>query len=144
MRPRSLILERIMSLRKTTSILPLLAILAVLIAGCGRTEQDPNIDDQKIDLETIYETYSVHVKNHQRPPAAWSDLKQYERGRPRLFTILKEGKYVIVWGVNDENAETVLAYEKDAPTNGGWAVMADGTVKRLDAEAFQAVPKSQP
>jgi hypothetical protein len=132
-----------MSLRKTTSILPLFAILAVLIAGCGRTEQDPNIDSQKIDLETIYEIYSTHVKNYQRPPAASSDLKQYERAYPRLSRILKEGQYVIVWGVNDENPDTVLAYEKDAPTNGGWAVMADGTVKRLDAEAFQNVPKDQ-
>jgi hypothetical protein len=144
MRPRSLILERIMSLRKTTSILLLFAILTILAAGCGRTEQDPNIDSQKIDLEAIYEIYSAHVKNHQRPPASSSDLKQYERGYPVLSRVLREGKYVIVWGVNDQDAGTILAYEKDAPTNGGRAVMADGKVKRLDAEAFRVVPKTQP
>jgi len=42
-----------------------------------------------------------------------------------------------------ESAKMYGAYEKDAPINGGWAVMADGAVKRLDAKAFQAMPKAQ-
>jgi hypothetical protein len=120
----------------------LFVVLVALAAGCGRT--DANGDPQTRELERIYEIYQLHVKNHQRPPAELSDLKQYERIHPSILRLLQEGKYIVVWNVNDKNSGTVLAYEKDAPTNGGWAVMANGTVKRLNADAFQSVPKQQP
>jgi hypothetical protein len=94
-------------------------------------------------LSEIHGIYWRYVKNHQRPPAALSDLQQYENSDPLVLQVLREGKYLVVWGVKDRDTETVLAYEKDAPANGGWAVMADGRVKRLDADAFQAVPTPQ-
>jgi hypothetical protein len=132
-----------MALTKTTSILPLFVVLAVLPASCGRTDQDPNVDVEKRELEELSGIYRMHVKNHQRPPAGLDDLTQYERIHPRALQLVREGKYIVVWGVQNKDGGTVIAYEKDAPTNGGWAVMADGTVKRLNADAFQSVPKQQ-
>lgn len=132
-----------MAVTKTTSILLLFVVLAVLAPGCRRTDQDPNVDPEKRELEELSGIYWMHVKNHQRPPAGLDDLNQYQAVHPTVLRLLREGKYMVVWGVNDKNSGTVLAYEKDAPTNGGWAVMANGTVKRLNADAFQSVPKQQ-
>ena len=132
-----------MSLAKTTSVLSLFVVLIALVSGCGRTDQDANVARHRGELVEIYEIYQLHRKNHERPPASMSDLKQYEAIQPTALQVLREGKYLVVWGLSDKGDETVLAYEKDAPTNGGWAVLADGTVKRMDAEAFQAVPKGR-
>lgn len=132
-----------MSLIKTTSFVSLLLLLGFLVAGCGGNNQDPNADPQKEELSDIYGIYQMFVKTHQKPPAALSDLKQFQAISPRAYQLLQEGKYIAVWGVNEQSSETILAYEKDAPTNGGRAIMADGTVKRLDAPAFQNVPKPQ-
>jgi hypothetical protein len=56
----------------------------------------------------------------------------------------KKGKYVVVWGVSGTEAGKVLAYEKEAPTKGGAAVMADGTVKTMTADELKAaVPQAK-
>jgi hypothetical protein len=137
-----LILENIMSLIKTTSTLSRFVFLAVLAAGCGQSSN--NIEPQERDLSEIFEVYQTYMKAHkQQPPEKLSDFKNFKRINAAALRSLEEGKYVIVWGVKDRDAGTVLAYEKDAPTNGGWAVMADGKVKRLDAQAFENVPKPQ-
>ena len=39
--------------------------------------------------------------------------------------------------------QKVLAYEKDVPQKGGAVVMADGTVKAMTPEEFQAAPKAK-
>jgi hypothetical protein len=139
------ILENIMSLIKTTSTLPLFVVLAVLAAGCGSTDQAANMEPQeKRELTEIFGMYRMYLKTHnQQPPEKLSDLEQAKALGSPAPQLVREGKYVVVWGTKNKDAETVLAYEKDAPTNGGWALMADGTVKRLDAEAFQSVPMPQ-
>jgi hypothetical protein len=73
-----------------------------------------------------------------------SDLasRQYEGIYPGAVHSLKQGKYVVVWGVKDKDSGTVLAYEKDAPTKGGAVLMADGTVREMTADELKAAKKS--
>lgn len=132
-----------MSLSTPTSILSLLSFVAVLVVGCGKPDSDPNVDPEKKELGAIYGLYRQYLKINQRPPEQLSDLQRFKATDPTGMQKVKDGRYVVVWGIKDTKAETILAYEKDAPTNGGWAVMANGTIKRLDASAFQNVPKSQ-
>jgi hypothetical protein len=134
------ILENIMSLMKTTSTLPLFVVLTALVAGCGQANPNLSVDPSNVDLEDIYRSYRMFIKSHQRPPAALSELQEVRGLHPGAFQLLREGKYAVVWGLKDRDPDTVLAYEKDAPIQGGWAVMADGKIKRLDSEAFQTVP----
>jgi hypothetical protein len=133
-----------MSLKKPLSALPLFAVLALLASGCGQKDNSDNITPQQSELSDIYGVYRNYMKSHQgQPPEKLSDFKSTRRLNNATLRLLEEGKYVVVWGVKDKDSNTVLAYEKDAPTNGGWAVMADGALKQLDASAFQNVPKPE-
>jgi hypothetical protein len=132
-----------MSSIKSTSILALFVFLTGLAVGCAQSEPvPPAMEPQERDLNEILGMYRMYLKSHgQQPPQKLSDLMQARGIHGNVMQALKQGKYVVVWGVKDHNADTMLAYEKDAPAKGGWAVMADGKIKRLDASAFQNVPK---
>jgi hypothetical protein len=132
-----------MSWIKKTSILPIFVVLAVLTTGCGPTDHASNLEPQEKVLTEIYGMYRMYTKTHQQPPEKLSDIEQTNPVGSPAPQLVQEGQYVVVWGVKDKDAGTVLAYEKDAPTNGGWALMADGKVQRLGAEAFLSVPKPQ-
>ncbi len=88
--------------------------------------------------------YAHFIKSQQKAPSQLSDLakRQYEGIYPGAVAALKQGKYVVVWGVNSKDSGTVLAYEKDAPTKGGAVLMADGTVKDMTADELNAAKKS--
>jgi hypothetical protein len=128
-----------MSLEKRPWLWPLLVILPVLALGCrGGT---PTLASRSpADLREIHEVYQHFIKNHQKPPAQLSDLtqKQYEGIYPAAINALKTGKYVFVYNVAGEDSGKVLAYPKDAPTQGGTVLMADGTVREMTADALNA------
>ena len=133
-----------MSLTTRAWALVLFALLPALGAGCGGSR--PTIPPRgEVELKEIQDIYQLFIKNHQRPPTQMSDLasRQYEGIYPGAVHSLKQGKYVVVWGVKDKDSGTVLAYEKDAPTKGGPVVMADGTVKTMTAEQLQAALKAK-
>ena len=59
----------------------------------------------------------------------------------------KSGKYVILWSATiskekPQASSTILGYEKDAPTAGGWVLLVDGNVKHMTATEFQSAPKA--
>lgn len=82
----------------------------------------------------------MYVKINQAPPKQFSDIDQkpYSEASSLAFNGVKEGKYVVVWGVSGKDSGTVLAYEKDAPTQGGMVLMADGTIKKMSADELKA------
>jgi hypothetical protein len=129
-------------LHKTPLVLLAIALLAL---GCGKNKVDPDPEGthRKAELGEIHEMYTMHNKNHQRPPRQLSDLKQYQTICPMGFRGLQDGKYVAVWGVSSKDARTVLAYQKDAPRQGGAVLMADGTIKNLSADELQGALKSR-
>src|SRR5947208_3299465 len=132
-----------MSLAKKAGALLSFTVLSVLMVGCGGGP--PAAPPQKhMVLGQIHDMYLHYLRNHQKGPSQLSDLskKQYEGVYPRGVAALKQGSYVMVWGVNSKDSGTVLAYEKDAPTKGGAVLMADGTVKDMTAEEFKAAKKS--
>jgi hypothetical protein len=61
------------------------------------------------------------------------------------YAAMNEGHVVVQWGAPltpaAGAAPAVLAYEKDAPQQGGFVLFQDGTVKHLSAAEFQAAPK---
>ncbi len=117
----------------------LLAVLPLLAAGCGG-KSDPKMQQQETELKDIHEIYYHYLRSQQKPPGQLSHLtaKEYEGIYPAAVGALQKGKYLIVWGVTGKEAGSLLAYEKDAPTQGGTVLMADGTVKTLSAEEFKA------
>ena len=132
-----------MTVVKSAWTLRLCVVLSVLAVGCGGSSS-PTLTRQETELREIHEVYRHFVKSQQRPPSQLSDLvqQQYEGIYPATARALREGKYLVVWGVKGQEAGILLAYEKDTPTRGGAVVMADGTVKHLTAEEFKALHKS--
>jgi hypothetical protein len=53
----------------------------------------------------------------------------------RIYERVKQGLYVIKWGA-PMNAP-VLAYEKDAPSKGGWVLPGNGPVRKMTADELQ-------
>lgn len=133
---------------KTLTWLVLL-VVAALAPGCGgnKADGDPEMARRKAELGQIYEVYSLYVKRSQRPPQQLSDLNQQDlqASYPSGLQALQKGDYVAVWGVNvgDKESGTVLAYQKDAPKQGGVVLMADGAVKNMSADQLQAALKGK-
>ncbi len=120
--------------------LSLLLSLPLFAAGCGSDRPSSTESRAHADLREIHEIYALFIKQHQKPPTQMSDLtqRQYEGVYPATIQRMQQGKYVIVWGVTEQDSRTLLAYEKDAPTQGGGVLMADGTVKDVTADEFKA------
>jgi hypothetical protein len=116
----------------------LVALLIVPAGGCGKADFDPNLAVQKRELAEIHDCYTNYLKTNERPPTELSQLKKYEAAYSAGLAALKDGKYIVVWGVKGKDAGTLLAYEKDVPTNGGVVLMADGTVKTMAADNFKS------
>jgi hypothetical protein len=111
----------------------------LLFLGCGKKDT-PQAKAEDL-LTKVYEVYQLYIKNHQSPPTKLADFKTYEGSHPAAVDALKQGKYDVVYGVSGKDGATVLAYEKDAGSKGGLVLMADGTVKQMSAEQFNAAKK---
>jgi hypothetical protein len=118
---------------------PVVLILCVLAVGCGGSTV-PSSSPQGNKLNDIHDMYTHYVRSHQKPPHQLSDLanKQYEGISPRAVEDLQKGKIIVVFDIQGNDAGTVMAYVKDAPTKGGAVLMANGTVRQMTAEEFKS------
>jgi hypothetical protein len=143
----STILRRGLSLTKTVSILALIVILA----GCSSRPEGESSPPAFDDLRDVNDLLHAAGGAAGRVPAKLADLG----GRPsslypRGYEVLHSGNYVVLWGAPLKGEgeagkdETVMAYEKDAPTEGGYVLLSAGTVKKMTAAEFQAALKDQP
>jgi hypothetical protein len=126
----------------------LLALIPLFfVSGCG--QQSGTISEEqrrKEDLAGIYDLYKLYAKKNQKPPAQLADLTQKEQrtSAPGATRVLQSEEYLVVWGADlAVNDGAVLAYEKAAPTAGGWVLLRDGTVKQMTAAEFEAAPKAK-
>ena len=136
--------------RGVTRILPhlLFAFLVFTLAACGKSGVNdtgkPEENLQQYELHEIASLYKLYQEDKGRPPAKLADLEAYEAGYSNAFDALRRGRCLTVWGVNmnaPNASETLLAYQKQAPTQGGYVVMADETIKKLTSEEFKALRK---
>lgn len=125
---------------KTTWIALFFPLFFILTTGCAGKSEPPFEDMQ---LKNIYEIYLQNIRTEQKPPAELSDLTKqpYIGVHPVTVRDLQEGKYIVVFGVTNMTADVVLAYEKDAPVQGGAVLMANGTVKKMSADEFKAAKR---
>jgi predicted Zn finger-like uncharacterized protein len=101
------------------------------------------------DLKELALAYLTFLDSNQgKPPANLEELSRFFSKDGKVLQAMKEGKYVFLYGVGLQamtagTSNTILAYEKDVPTGGGQVVMADGSVKDMTAQEFQAAPKAK-
>jgi hypothetical protein len=128
-----------MSRVKLFRLWPLTLAVSILAVGCATPTTATSRNTA--DLREIHEIYNLAADRLKKAPSQLADItsqKDFEVVHPSAMRGLKQGKYVIVWGVQGQDSGTVLAYEKEALTNGGGVLMANGTVRQMSAYALKA------
>lgn len=113
-----------------------------LLGGCGSSEpitNEPPPQDPEIALKELAEVYHYIHTQRNRVPKRSQDLAEYEGSLPSAMMMIETEEIVVRWGVGyAKGSSEVLAYQKDAPSNGGQVLLRDGRVKTMSAGEFQA------
>ena len=151
-----------MAVRSVRTVSLLAAACCVLMTGCGK--QGTNADGNKgglrqpatnlqtsNDLKQLGLAYhSSYVDSTRRPPAKAQDLAPFIENDRRLLGRLESGEIVFRYGVTltdmlpEGTSKTIIAYEKDAPTQGGLVALGDGFVKKVSADEFKTLKLATP
>jgi hypothetical protein len=128
-----------------------LALVPALVAGCssktgggagGDVGQAPTIVLEARDL--------LQAGGPGRGPTQVGDLDKQKAMFPRGYDAIKTGEIVVLWGtpakgegeIEKGGPETVAAYEKNVPNEGGYVIMSGGTIKKMTASEFGSAPKA--
>jgi hypothetical protein len=124
---------------RTSQVCLIAAAVSVGLVGCGGGKVGPQGDPMEAkkmaQLSDVHDLVAAFVKRHnQQAPKQASDLTKDDKISPGAVTAIKDGSIVIVYGVpTSDDSTAVLAYEKDADKNGGFALLASGEVKKMAA-----------
>ena len=124
----------------------LAALLTAALAGCGGNGRHA-ADDSPPVVTALREV--GELLRGPKPPAKPADLDRGKQMYPRGVRAVTAGEVVVLWGgglAGEGEAAagggSVVAYEKDAPTAGGYVLLTSGEVKKLSAAEFSAAPKT--
>ena len=135
-------------------------LLAAMPMGCGKpagTANAPNVtagisktlpavgrELAMKELRDLSTYYFLYVGTSKNGPAKLEDLQELKKDLPNLYQALVDGRYVVIWNARiDGSSRSILAYEKDAPTKGGVALLGDQSVKQMSLAEFQGAMKTQ-
>jgi hypothetical protein len=128
---------------------PLVAglLFVYLVAGCGSKAETVGstaaapVDEQ---LKELGNMIRYHQSEVGKPPSKVEDILALTPDPPQYIESIRAGSIVLTWRVGIKpGSSAVLAYEKDAPSQGGHVLLQDGTVKKMTADEFKAAPKAQ-
>jgi hypothetical protein len=123
----------------------LVASAAVAFAGCRKTREhtEDETDPQHYALFEIGYLLDLHANSKGKGAEKLADLKPYQDGYPNGFDALEKGTCVVVWGVDPrkKDANAVMAYQKEAPAQGGFVLMGNKKIKKMTADEFNAAYK---
>jgi hypothetical protein len=113
-------------------------VLVALVGAAPLLAQAPRPNTAN-DLKQIGLAFHSCIDATGKAPQKADDLVPYLDKNQKLI-----GDYVFIYGVGilqmtQGTSNTVVGYEKDVPTKGGFALYGDGSVKRLTAEEFKKV-----
>ncbi len=124
----------------------LLAILALMAntVGCGSAPPPTEAPTARDRLGELSEAWFLAQINLKRPPSKAEEVST--RDSFQAVRAVKAGELVVIWSVHLEQGggEAIVAYDKDAPTQGGWALLQNGKLKKFSAAEFVAAPKAHP
>ena len=94
------------------------------------------------DIKQIAIAYHTYFSDNNKAPTKADDLGRYLENSKKLLDALNSGSLVFAYGVTplqmtDGTSNTVLIYEKDIATRGGYVGYGDGSVKKLTADEFK-------
>src|SRR5262245_62723500 len=119
----------------------------VLVAACASKPQPPPAPSAEDGLNEMVNVYKYIEYSKLPLPRKPEDFADYWDTMPTAFERIKQGDYVVAWGVGRSaatgSAEQILVYEKKAPAEGGAGLLRGGTVKQMTAAEFSAAAKAK-
>ncbi|HEY2786612.1 MAG TPA: hypothetical protein VGJ05_16720 [Fimbriiglobus sp.] len=125
---------------------------ALFAIGCsgGNGGVGPETTPTESALQEVSDLIRSVSNTTGRPPARASDFNKLESIYPNGVKAVKSGDVVVLWGAavagegNLASAgEKIVAYEKNAPTQGGFVLFVNGKVKKMTSAEFAAAPKAK-
>jgi hypothetical protein len=128
-----------------------LVLFVAALAGCSKVPSNENAGSGKetaiVEVAGLLRTASGEGGQAPKKPA---DLAKYEAGYPFGYAAVKSGDVVVVWGAKmagegevDSAPANVIAYEKQAPSEGGLVLLQNGKVSQMSAAEFASAPKAK-
>lgn len=122
-----------------------LMTVTVALTGCGGDNKTgptaPTVNQTAGDVAEMLKEFT---EANKRGPNSASDMADAPASHPVGHAAVASGEYIVVWKVPvTVGAAGVLAYPKNATTDGGMVVIQDGTVKQMTAAEFAAAPKAK-
>ncbi len=119
----------------------------VLLAACSSEPPPPPTPSAEEGLKEMAKVYQ-YVEYSKLPlPQKAEDFRDYWDSMQASFDRVQQGDFIVAWGVGRSSAagpgSQILVYEKKAPTDGGWVLQRNGTVKQMTAAEFAAAPKAK-
>jgi len=116
-----------------------------MTSGCGGSPPGAPIGEGKAALEDLGQMLKDLASENRKPPAKLAELEAVEPMIPVAGPAVRSGEVVYLWGTPYAAGGTqVAAHEKKVPTEGGFVLLQDGTVKEMTASEFQAAaPKAK-
>src|SRR5262245_50623030 len=113
-------------------------------AGCTGTTQVQSIDDQKVALAELGDMLKSLSEERLKPPSKLAELESVEPRIPVAGPAIRSGSIVYIWGAAyAASGNQIVAYEKKAPSEGGYVLLQDGTVKEMTSAEFSSARKAK-
>jgi hypothetical protein len=125
----------------------LILTLVILLLGCSGIQQAANRQKRANELKAVGLAYHNFNDTYARGPANAGEIAPFLQDFPEALQAVQSGDLVVIWGAKipsdfpEGTANTILGYEKDAPTKGGQVLLADASVRPMSAKDFQAAPR---
>jgi hypothetical protein len=118
-----------------------------VLAGCSSQPHGGPHPREFATLQDVSDLLHTAAGATRRVPGKVEDLDRFKARYPHGYAAVKSGDVVVLWGatLQGEGAagkdETVVAYEKNVPAEGGYVLLSAGTVKKMSTAEFAAAPK---
>lgn len=132
---------------KSLSRFLVLAFCLALTVGCSSSGGTGKAEPEFTVLQEVNDLLHSATGPGGRPPSKVADLDKFQNMYPRAYAAIKSGDVIVVWTVPMKGEgeggkdETIAAYEKNTPKDGGYILTAGGVVKKINASDFTA-PKA--
>ncbi len=121
--------------------------LGLFLAGCGTTPEAHPIANDERGLRELGQVYGYFARKKKRGPHDLKELGIKGQNYPIAVEMIKSGDLIVQWGApvsaEGESENTILAYTKSVPEEGGNVLMQDcTTVKKMTPDEFKAAAKA--
>jgi hypothetical protein len=131
------------------SVMMTCVIVCSFPAGCSKSGPKPGPMDPRYNALSEVADLIRATTTGGKAPTQVSDFDKLESVYAYGHRAVKSGDVVVLWGgkvIGEGDAAKgggeVIAYDKDAPVNGGFVLLSSGQVVQMTAAEFAAAPKA--